>query len=114
MQGESSCSCRVHCRSKKFVERMLIEPDIVIWISLFSEPDNMIWISLFSASQFHGNFQMAETEENKITDSNQMTLGYTCFWNMCCSKNQWGEASKTRKMMKEQKVKRKPGLSRLR
>ncbi|KAL5725895.1 hypothetical protein ACHQM5_008982 [Ranunculus cassubicifolius] len=87
-------------RANKFIEKMKVEPDAVIWRSLLS------------ASLVHGNFTLAETAGKKIIELEPDDDGvYILLWNMYCSENKWSDALETRRMMKDRKVKKKPGCS---
>ncbi|KAF9591070.1 hypothetical protein IFM89_001280 [Coptis chinensis] len=86
--------------AKEFIGRMQIKPDAVLWRSLLS------------ASLVHGNSRIAETAGKKIIELEPDDDGvYILLWNIYCSEHRWVEASETRRMMKDRKVKKKPGCS---
>ncbi|KAJ4973520.1 hypothetical protein NE237_006694 [Protea cynaroides] len=77
-----------------------------------TDPDAVIWISLLSACLVNGNFKLAEMAGKKVIELLPEDDGvYILLWNIYCHANRWEEALKIRKIMKDQKVKKKPGCS---
>ncbi|KAK7270720.1 hypothetical protein RJT34_26083 [Clitoria ternatea] len=75
-------------------------------------PDAAIWRTLLTACSVHGNFRMAQIVGKKVIELEPNDDGvYMLLWNMYCVANMWKEASEIRKLMKERKVKKRPGCS---
>ncbi|KAK9278325.1 hypothetical protein L1049_027890 [Liquidambar formosana] len=86
--------------AKELIEQMGIRPDVVIWRSLLS------------ACLVHRNLMLAEMAGNKIIELEPDDDGvYVLLWNIYCSANRWEHALKTRKLMRDRGVKKKPGCS---
>ncbi|KAL7180716.1 hypothetical protein ACSBR1_039725 [Camellia fascicularis] len=84
----------------EFIERMPINPDAVIWRSLLS------------ACLGRRNLKLAEMAGKKILELEPDDDGvYILLWNIYCSENRWEDALKTRKMMRDLKIKKRPGCS---
>ncbi|XP_057466131.1 pentatricopeptide repeat-containing protein At2g13600-like [Actinidia eriantha] len=84
----------------ELIERMPIRPDAVIWRSLLS------------ACLGRRNLKLAEMVGNKLLELEPDDDGvYILLRNMYCSENRWEDALKTRKMMRDQKIKKRPGCS---
>lgn len=76
------------------------------------DPDAIIWRSLLSACLGNGNLKLAEMAGKKVIELEPDDDGvYVLLWNIYCAANRWEDALKTRKMMREQKIKKKPGSS---
>ncbi|XP_042513991.1 pentatricopeptide repeat-containing protein At2g20540-like [Macadamia integrifolia] len=77
-----------------------------------TDPDAVIWRSLLSACLVQGNVKLAQMAGKKVIELESEDDGvYVLLGNMYCSANRREEALKTRKMMKDQNVKKKPGCS---
>ncbi|KAG4939838.1 hypothetical protein JHK86_045979 [Glycine max] len=75
-------------------------------------PDAAIWRSLLTACLVHGNLNMAQIAGKKVIDLEPNDDGvYMLLWNMCCVANMWKEASEVRKLMRERRVRKRPGCS---
>ncbi|XP_059647225.1 pentatricopeptide repeat-containing protein At2g29760, chloroplastic-like [Cornus florida] len=84
----------------EFIEKMPIKPDAVIWRSLLS------------ACIGRGSLKVAELAGKKVLELEPGDDGVRILlWNIYCSTSRWDDALKTRKMMREQKIKKKPGCS---
>ncbi|GFZ07626.1 pentatricopeptide repeat (PPR) superfamily protein [Actinidia rufa] len=84
----------------ELIERMPIRPDAVIWRSLLS------------ACLRRGNLKLAEMVGNKLLELEPDDDGvYILLRNLYCSENRWEDAFKTRKTMRDQKIKKRPGCS---
>ncbi|KAI3934794.1 hypothetical protein MKW92_013981 [Papaver armeniacum] len=76
------------------------------------QPDGIIWRSLLSSSIACKNVEIALLAGKKIVELEPSDDGvYVLLWNMYCSANQWEEAIKMRKLMKDRRIKKKPGRS---
>ncbi|OVA05532.1 Pentatricopeptide repeat [Macleaya cordata] len=86
--------------AKDLIEKMQVEPDAVIWRSLLS------------SCLVCGNLELAKMAGEKIIELEPDDDGvYVLLWNMYCSENRWEEALKMRKMMRDRRIKKKPGCS---
>nr|KYP71350.1 hypothetical protein KK1_010609 [Cajanus cajan] len=75
-------------------------------------PDATIWRSLLTACSVHGNLSLAQIAGKKVIEIEPNDGGvYMLLWNMYCVANMWKEASEIRKLMKEGRVKKRPGCS---
>ncbi|KAA8542897.1 hypothetical protein F0562_024068 [Nyssa sinensis] len=75
-------------------------------------PDAVMWRSLLSACLRRGNLKLAEMAGKKILELEPDDDGvYILLWNIYCSASRWEDALKTRKTMRDQKIKKKPGCS---
>ncbi|WOH11505.1 hypothetical protein DCAR_0830992 [Daucus carota subsp. sativus] len=75
-------------------------------------PDAVIWRSLLSACLGKGELNLAEIAAKKIIELEPESDGvYILLWNIYRNANKWDDASKTIKMMRSQKIKKKPGCS---
>ncbi|KAI3831266.1 hypothetical protein MKX03_034052 [Papaver bracteatum] len=75
-------------------------------------PDGIIWRSLLSSSIACKNLEIAVLAGKKVVELEPSDDGvYVLLWNMYCSANQWEEAIKMRKLMKDRRIKKKPGRS---
>ncbi|XAR53190.1 hypothetical protein NMG60_11021639 [Bertholletia excelsa] len=75
-------------------------------------PDAVIWRSLLSACLGHRSLNLAEMAARKILEVEPDDDGvYILLWNIYCSENRWEDALKTRKAMRDEKIKKKPGCS---
>ncbi|TKY44954.1 Pentatricopeptide repeat-containing protein [Spatholobus suberectus] len=75
-------------------------------------PDAAIWRSLLNACSVHGNLSMAQIAGKKVIELEPNDDGvYMLLWNMYCVANMWKEASEIRKLMKERRVRKRPGCS---
>lgn len=76
------------------------------------EPDAVIWRSLLSACLVHGNLELAKLVGNKIIELEpEDDVVYILLWNMHAAANRWKEALEMRTMMKDRRIKKKPGSS---
>lgn len=75
-------------------------------------PDAAIWRSLLTACLVHGNLNMAQIAGKKVIELEPNDDGvYMLLWNMYCVANMWKEASEIRKLMRERRVRKRPGYS---
>ncbi|XP_052207625.1 pentatricopeptide repeat-containing protein At2g22410, mitochondrial-like [Diospyros lotus] len=76
------------------------------------KPDAVIWRSLLSACLGQGNVKLAEMAGKKILELEPDDDGvYMLLWNVYWSENRLEDAMKARKMMRDQKIKKRPGCS---
>ncbi|KAM3319370.1 pentatricopeptide repeat-containing protein, mitochondrial [Capsicum chacoense] len=76
------------------------------------KPDAVIWRSLLSASVANRNLELAEMAAGKALELEPHDDGvYVLLWNLYISGNKLEEVSRTVKMMRDQKIKKKPGCS---
>lgn len=74
--------------------------------------DIMIWGALLSACKDHGNIEIAERVVKKILALDPHNHGvYVVLSNMYAEAGQWADVSRMRKVMKEESLKKTPGLS---
>ncbi|KAK7314796.1 hypothetical protein VNO77_33324 [Canavalia gladiata] len=75
-------------------------------------PDATIWRSLLTACSVHGNLSMAQIAGKKVIELEPNDDGvYMLLWNMYCVANMWKEASEIRKLMRERRIRKRPGCS---
>ncbi|XP_027357325.1 pentatricopeptide repeat-containing protein At2g29760, chloroplastic-like [Abrus precatorius] len=75
-------------------------------------PDATIWRSLLTACLVHGNLSMAQIAGKKVIELEPNDDGvYMLLWNMYCVANMWKEALDIRKLMRERRVRKRPGFS---
>ncbi|XVE90584.1 hypothetical protein DITRI_Ditri20bG0089500 [Diplodiscus trichospermus] len=75
-------------------------------------PDAVIWRSLFSACLIHGKLDLVEVAGKKVIELEPDDDGvYALLWHMYSSTNRHEDAVKIKKLMRNQKVKRRPGCS---
>ncbi|WMV21156.1 hypothetical protein MTR67_014541 [Solanum verrucosum] len=76
------------------------------------KPDAVIWRSLLSASVMNRNLELAEMAAGKALELEPHDDGvYVLLWNLYNSGNMLEHASRTVKMMRDQRIKKKPGCS---
>ncbi|KAL3536960.1 hypothetical protein ACH5RR_000326 [Cinchona calisaya] len=76
------------------------------------KPDAVIWRSLMSACLGHNNLVLAEMAGKKILELEPDDDGVcVLLWNLYRSKRMWKDASRMGKMMRDQRIKKKPGCS---
>lgn len=76
------------------------------------KPDAVIWRSLLSASVMNRNLELAEMAAGKALELEPHDDGvYVLLWNLYNSGNMLEDASRTLKMMRDQRIKKKPGCS---
>ncbi|XP_055826195.1 pentatricopeptide repeat-containing protein At2g22410, mitochondrial-like [Solanum dulcamara] len=76
------------------------------------KPDAVIWRSLLSASVMNRNLELAEMAAGKALELEPHDDGvYVLLWNLYNSGNMLEDASRTVKMMRDQRIKKKPGCS---
>lgn len=86
--------------AQEFIEQMTMNPDAVIWRSFLS------------ACIFHGNLNLAEVGGKKVMELEPEDNGVlVLLWNLHCATINWEGAGRMRKMMRDKKVKKKPGCS---
>ncbi|KAK2979640.1 hypothetical protein RJ640_023568 [Escallonia rubra] len=75
-------------------------------------PDTVIWRSFLSGCLGKRNWRLAEMAGKKVLDLEPDDDGvYILLWNVFSFANKWDDALRTRKMMRDQKIKKKPGCS---
>lgn len=75
-------------------------------------PDAVIWRSLLSACLGKEDLKLAEMAARKVLELEPDDDGvYILLWNIYRNANKWEDALKTMKMMRNQKIKKKPGCS---
>ncbi|CAJ1952337.1 unnamed protein product [Sphenostylis stenocarpa] len=75
-------------------------------------PDAAMWRSLLTACLVHGNLSMAQIAGKKLIELEPNDDGvFMLLWNMYCVANMWKEASEIRKLMRERRVRKRPGCS---
>ncbi|KAL2896148.1 hypothetical protein RDABS01_037932 [Bienertia sinuspersici] len=76
------------------------------------EPDDVIWRTLLSVCKMFGNVEIAEKAANSILklDPEDSSV-YILLTNIYANAGMWNEVSRTRKMMRENNVKKEPGCS---
>ncbi|XP_076927415.1 pentatricopeptide repeat-containing protein At2g20540-like [Bidens hawaiensis] len=76
------------------------------------EPDAVIWRSVLSACMVKRDLQLAETAAKKVLELEPCDDGvYMLLWNLYRSTNKWEDALRTRKLMRNQNIKKQPGCS---
>lgn len=76
------------------------------------QPDAVIWRSLLSACLVHGNLELAEIVGKKVIELEPDDDGvYILLWNLYAAAKNWKEALEMRTMMKDRRIKKKPGSS---
>ncbi|KAI5679736.1 hypothetical protein M9H77_00963 [Catharanthus roseus] len=90
---------------------LLVEAEQLIG-SMPMKPDAVIWRSLLRACLEHGNLELAERAGNNLLELEPEDDGaYVLLWNLYKSKNMWEDALRIGKMMRDQRIKKKPGCS---
>ncbi|KAK3165997.1 hypothetical protein QOZ80_1AG0040270 [Eleusine coracana subsp. coracana] len=75
-------------------------------------PDEVIWKTLLSACKTHKNFDMAERVATRVIELDPYdSASYVLLSNIRATSNRWEDVSKVRKTMREQNVKKEPGVS---
>ncbi|XWS42942.1 hypothetical protein CRYUN_Cryun16bG0057200 [Craigia yunnanensis] len=73
-------------------------------------PDAVIWRSLLSACLIHGKLDLAEVAGKKVIELEPDDDGaYALLWHMYSSTNRHEDVVKIRKLMRNQKVRKRPG-----
>ncbi|XP_042489682.1 LOW QUALITY PROTEIN: pentatricopeptide repeat-containing protein At3g02330, mitochondrial-like [Macadamia integrifolia] len=76
------------------------------------EADAVIWRTLLSVCQIHRNVEVAEQAARSILELDpQDSAAYVLLSNIYAEAGMWGEVSKIRKMMKQNRLKKEPGCS---
>ncbi|XP_058097825.1 putative pentatricopeptide repeat-containing protein At3g15930 [Magnolia sinica] len=76
------------------------------------DPDAIIWRSLLSACLVQGNVELAEMAGKKILELEPDDDGvYILLWNLYAAASRWKEALEMRKLMKDRRVRKRPGSS---
>ncbi|KAK4350692.1 hypothetical protein RND71_030005 [Anisodus tanguticus] len=76
------------------------------------KPDAVVWRSLLSASVANRDLELAEMAAGKALELEPHDDGvYVLLWNLYNSGNMLEDASRTVKMMRDQRIKKKPGCS---
>ena len=77
------------------------------------EPDAAIWRSFLKACLVNGNSKLAVMAGRKVVEVEGLSDAGVCMllWNAYYAANMWKEALEVRKMMRDNKVRRKPGCS---
>ncbi|KAK1435940.1 hypothetical protein QVD17_01713 [Tagetes erecta] len=76
------------------------------------EPDAVIWRSVLSACMIKRDLQLAEIAAKKVLELEPNDDGvYMLLWNLYRLTNKWEDAVKTRKLMRNQNIKKQPGCS---
>ncbi|KAJ4960884.1 hypothetical protein NE237_020794 [Protea cynaroides] len=76
------------------------------------EADAVIWRTLLSVCQIHRNVEVAEQAARSIVELDpQDSAAYVLLSNIYAEAGMWGEVSKIRKMMRQQRLKKEPGCS---
>ncbi|CAA0826587.1 Pentatricopeptide repeat-containing protein [Striga hermonthica] len=76
------------------------------------KPDKFLWASLLGGCRIHGNYRLAERAAQvlfQIEPENAAT--YVTLANTYASAGKWGDVAKVRKLMDENRVVKKPGMS---
>ncbi|XP_022744614.1 pentatricopeptide repeat-containing protein At2g13600-like [Durio zibethinus] len=75
-------------------------------------PDAVIWRSLLSSCLIHGKLDLAEVAGKKVIELEPDNDGaYALLWHMYSSTNRREDAMRIRKLMRNQKVRKRPGCS---
>ncbi|GKE17297.1 pentatricopeptide repeat-containing protein, partial [Tanacetum coccineum] len=76
------------------------------------EPDAVIWRSILSACMIKRDLQLADIATKKVLELEPNDDGvYILLWNVYRLTNKWEDASKTRKLMRTQNIRKTPGCS---
>lgn len=100
------CMVSLLCRggligeAKELIEQMPVRPDAVMWRSLLSAC--LVCKDLELAAMAGGKVLELEPDDDGV---------FVLLWNIYCSTNKWEEALKMRKVMRDNKLKKKPGCS---
>ncbi|XP_010276650.1 PREDICTED: pentatricopeptide repeat-containing protein At4g39530-like [Nelumbo nucifera] len=77
-------------------------------------PNEFIWSSLLAASATHGNIELGEHAAERLLQLNPKDPGtYVALSNMYAAARRWENVDKVRKLMEDQGIKKRPGLSSL-
>ncbi|KAK9074283.1 hypothetical protein SSX86_006880 [Deinandra increscens subsp. villosa] len=76
------------------------------------EPDAVIWRSVLNACMIKRDLQLAEIAAKKVLELEPYDDGvYMILWNLYRLMNKWQDALETRKLMRNQNIKKQPGCS---
>lgn len=76
------------------------------------EPDAVIWRSVLSGCMIKRDLGLAEMAAKRVVELEPYDDGvYILLWNIYRLTNKWEDALKTRKMMRNRKIKKQPGCS---
>eukprot|EP01018_Ginkgo_biloba_P002101 Gb_06088 [translate_table: standard] len=76
------------------------------------KPDASVWGSLLGACKIHGNIELGEQVAERLFELNPKdATPYVLLSNMYAAAGKWDDSEKMRKMMKDRRVKKKPGCS---
>ncbi|CAA7405938.1 unnamed protein product [Spirodela intermedia] len=79
------------------------------------EPNEYIWASLLAASCVHQDPELGQYSAKRLLELNPRDAGaYIALSNLYAAASQWSEVKRLRKMMREQGIRKGPGLSWLR
>ncbi|XP_078439244.1 pentatricopeptide repeat-containing protein At4g39530-like [Wolffia australiana] len=104
-----SCMINTVARAGRIKEAMGLIRDMPF------EPNEHIWASMLAASCVHNDHDLAQYSAEKLLKLNPSDPGaYAALSNAYAARRQWGEVKRLRKVMKEQGIRKEPGLSWLR
>lgn len=76
------------------------------------EPSEHIWASLLAASCVHQDPELGQYSARRLLELNPRDAGaYVALSNLYAAASQWGEVKRLRKMMRDQGIRKGPGLS---
>ncbi|CAD6222673.1 unnamed protein product [Miscanthus lutarioriparius] len=81
-------------------------------LSMPVQPDGVIWKTLLSACKIQKNFDMAERIAERVIELDPHdSASYVLLSNIRATSSRWEDVSKVRKTMREQNVRKEPGVS---
>jgi len=81
-------------------------------LSMPVQPDGVIWKTLLSACKIQKNFDMAERIAERVIELDPYdSASYVLLSNIRAASSRWEDVSKVRKTMREQNVRKEPGVS---
>jgi pentatricopeptide repeat protein len=81
-------------------------------LSMPVQPDGVIWKTLLSACKIQKNFDMAERIAERVIELDPHdSASYVLLSNIRATSSRWEDVSKVRETMREQKVRKEPGVS---
>lgn len=81
-------------------------------LSMPVQPDGVIWKTLLSACKIQKNFDMAERIAQRVIELEPHdSASYVLLSNIRATSSRWEDVSKVRKTMREQNVRKEPGVS---
>ncbi|OIT29240.1 PREDICTED: pentatricopeptide repeat-containing protein At2g22410, mitochondrial-like [Nicotiana attenuata] len=115
LKNDSSCSTKIEhygCMVDLLGRAGHIDEAARLIHQMPMKPDAVIWRSLLTACVANRNLELAEMAAEKALELEPHDDGvYVLLWNLYSSGNMLEDASRTVKMMRDQRIKKKPGCS---